>query len=208
MKCLVQVEQGCDQKHRFWAACWRTSGPCPKCERDAALLISREKNHDQYVSKLLELDDQIEAQKLMARDVDDLDAQQAMLERKGKELEEATISTAAKRLAQSRKAKAASANAVREGRYKASLDSNSDASKAWERQKQESGISNEHVDSIMAMIGLESVKTSVLEVKDKVEISIRQGTDLTKERFNALLLGNPGTGKSDQMTSWLYLISW
>jgi hypothetical protein len=45
------------------------------------------------------------------------------------------------------------------------------------------------------MIGLDSVKRSVLDVKDKVEISIRQGADLTKERYNALLLGNPGTGE-------------
>lgn len=44
------------------------------------------------------------------------------------------------------------------------------------------------------MIGLEDVKAQVLRIKAKVETSIRQGTDLKKERLGLVLLGNPGTG--------------
>jgi DNA replication protein DnaC len=48
----------------------------------------------------------------------------------------------------------------------------------------------------MSMIGLESVKSKVLEIKARVETAVRQNTDLKKERLGLVLLGNPGTGKS------------
>jgi DNA replication protein DnaC len=66
----------------------------------------------------------------------------------------------------------------------------------WEHQKEIEGATNEHLDELMAMIGLENVKAAFLEIKAKVDITVRQGTSLTKERFGASLLGNPGTGKT------------
>jgi DNA replication protein DnaC len=63
--------------------------------------------------------------------------------------------------------------------------------------------SNKAIYSIMGMVGLEAVKSTILNIKAKVEVTIRQNTDLKHERFNAALLGNPGTGKNplrpDQM---------
>ena len=56
------------------------------------------------------------------------------------------------------------------------------------------GANNDGIDSIMEMVGLEDVKKQVLEIKAKVDISIRQGASITSERFNVVLLGNPGTG--------------
>lgn len=47
----------------------------------------------------------------------------------------------------------------------------------------------------MEMIGLERVKSQVLEIKASVDLSVRQGTDLKKQRLGLILLGNPGTGK-------------
>lgn len=44
------------------------------------------------------------------------------------------------------------------------------------------------------MTGLEDVKKQVLSIRNKVDTSIRQGTDLKGERFNISMLGNPGTG--------------
>jgi hypothetical protein len=46
----------------------------------------------------------------------------------------------------------------------------------------------------MEMIGLEDVKSQVLRIKAKVDTSVRQDTDLKKERLGLVLLGNPGTG--------------
>lgn len=64
----------------------------------------------------------------------------------------------------------------------------------WQRQKDQENAHNPAIDKIMEMIGLEDVKAQVLRIKAKVETSIRQGTDLKKERLGLVLLGNPGTG--------------
>lgn len=66
----------------------------------------------------------------------------------------------------------------------------------WQRRKGTDGVANPHIDAIMEMIGLEPVKDQVLKIMDKVDVNIRQGTSLAKERFNVVLLGNPGTGKT------------
>lgn len=76
------------------------------------------------------------------------------------------------------------------------LNHNSSSSKTeWQRQKNIENASNPAIDEIMEMIGLEAVKSQVLRIKSKVETSIRQGTDLKKERLGLVLLGNPGTGR-------------
>jgi hypothetical protein len=70
----------------------------------------------------------------------------------------------------------------------------SEAQSAWQRRKDTDGVANPHIDAIMEMIGLEPVKQQVLKIMDKVDVNVRQGTSLAKERFNVVLLGNPGTG--------------
>lgn len=64
----------------------------------------------------------------------------------------------------------------------------------WEREKKIEGARNDAIDSIMDMIGLEAVKAQVLRIKDKIAVTKRQNTSLKGERFNIVLLGNPGTG--------------
>lgn len=65
----------------------------------------------------------------------------------------------------------------------------------WCHQKTFENASNESLDSLMSMVGLESVKQECLRIKAKVDTVIRQGASLNEERFSAALLGNPGTGK-------------
>ena len=48
----------------------------------------------------------------------------------------------------------------------------------------------------MSKIGVENVKEAFLDIKNTVDLTVRQGTSLAKERFGASLLGNPGTGKT------------
>ncbi|KAH6712371.1 NFX1-type zinc finger-containing protein 1 [Leptodontidium sp. MPI-SDFR-AT-0119] len=80
---------------------------------------------------------------------------------------------------------------------KSAVDHNKSASKTeWQRQKDQENAINPAIDSIMEMIGLEEVKSQILRIKAKVETSIRQGTDLKRERLGLVLLGNPGTGKT------------
>ena len=80
---------------------------------------------------------------------------------------------------------------------------NSPSRNEWQRQKDMEGANNDGIDSIMEMVGLEDVKKQVLEIKAKADISIRQGASITSERFNVVLLGNPGTGP---FFLWLYKI--
>jgi hypothetical protein len=78
---------------------------------------------------------------------------------------------------------------------KTAVEHNKSPSKTeWQRQKDQENAQNPAIDKIMEMIGLEDVKAQVLRIKAKVETSIRQGTDLRKERLGLVLLGNPGTG--------------
>lgn len=70
----------------------------------------------------------------------------------------------------------------------------SDTQSDWQHRKDIEGVDNPHIDAIMEMIGLEPVKQQVLTIMDKVDVTVRQGTSLAKERFNIVLLGNPGTG--------------
>ncbi|KAI1495866.1 P-loop containing nucleoside triphosphate hydrolase protein [Biscogniauxia marginata] len=72
----------------------------------------------------------------------------------------------------------------------------SSAEEDWQHQKEYEQASNEALDNLMGMIGLESVKMEFLNIKARVDTSIRQGTSLKDERFGAALLGNPGTGKT------------
>ncbi|EPS44029.1 hypothetical protein H072_1969 [Dactylellina haptotyla CBS 200.50] len=66
----------------------------------------------------------------------------------------------------------------------------------WEWQKEFEGAENEALDSLMDMIGLESVKQEFLGIKAKVDTVVRQNASLNDERFGVALLGNPGTGKT------------
>jgi hypothetical protein len=45
------------------------------------------------------------------------------------------------------------------------------------------------------LLGLEEVKQQFLSIKAKVDTVVRQNVSLKDERFGAVLLGNPGTGK-------------
>lgn len=75
-------------------------------------------------------------------------------------------------------------------------ETTSKAAKEWERMKQVEGSSNSALDELMQMTGLESVKTSFVQMLQKVQTSQRQGIDIQQERLGTVFLGNPGTGKT------------
>jgi SpoVK/Ycf46/Vps4 family AAA+-type ATPase len=72
----------------------------------------------------------------------------------------------------------------------------SEAKAEWAYQKTYHNSQSPEIDVLMDMVGLESVKTKFLEIKQKVDLAIRQNVDLSSERFGTVLLGNPGTGKT------------
>lgn len=70
----------------------------------------------------------------------------------------------------------------------------SPAEQEWNDMKDQ-GEANQALDELMELIGLESVKDEFLSTKTSLELKIRQGVSLNKERLSCSLLGNPGTGK-------------
>lgn len=74
-------------------------------------------------------------------------------------------------------------------------DMKSAPEKEWDRQKRVDGVSNDSIDALMGLTGLEEVKAKILSIKGKVETVMRQGTDMKAERLGIVLLGNPGTGR-------------
>ena len=72
----------------------------------------------------------------------------------------------------------------------------SPAKEDWKRQKKYENAQNNAIDSIMNMIGLEEVKLQILQIKAKIEVSMRQNADMSSDRLNVSFLGNPGTGKA------------
>lgn len=73
----------------------------------------------------------------------------------------------------------------------------SPAKEEWERQKKIENASNDGIDSVMDMVGLEAVKLQILRIKAKIDVSVRQNSDMKEDRLNVAFLGNPGTGTLD-----------
>ena len=84
---------------------------------------------------------------------------------------------------------------------------NSPAKKDWEHQKRTLNSRNGDIDSLMDLIGLEEVKLQILQIKAKIEVSIRQNADISKDRLNISFLGNPGTGELSQSNGFMYSLS-
>jgi hypothetical protein len=66
----------------------------------------------------------------------------------------------------------------------------------WERQKRVENASNNAIDALMKLTGLEQVKEKILDIKAKIETLARQGIDMKMERLGMVMLGNPGTGEN------------
>ncbi|KAJ5771640.1 P-loop containing nucleoside triphosphate hydrolase protein [Penicillium odoratum] len=72
----------------------------------------------------------------------------------------------------------------------------SKAKSDWDYQKSYLNSRSQEIDALIDMVGLESVKSTFLTIKAKVDTAVRQNVDLGRERFGTVLLGNPGTGKT------------
>lgn len=71
----------------------------------------------------------------------------------------------------------------------------SPAREEWNHRKTIEKQSNQQIDELMDMVGLEEVKSKFLAIKHRVDSVVRQGNSLNDERFSAIFLGTPGTVK-------------
>lgn len=207
VRCLAKTETQCSRKHRVLRPCWQIAQRCPKCERDADLQRLRQQKQDEYFARLIAIEDQIAIQRGTVQELQNERSRESTLQNKADELAKAKKSAQSMRDANSKNAARSNSDTQKEnGKTGTAVSSESTtqvpatsgeskAAQQWQHEKDEFCVEDEHVDTIMGLVGLESVKEQVLAAKRKVDTSVRQGASLSKERFNVLLLGNPGTGE-------------
>ena len=189
-------------------------------EADAQLDHLRQQKQADYASRLAETQDKIDRSRREVQEQNEDEERDAVLRQRQKDLDNTLRHT--ERSKKEMHAKQATANPqipgnfeqgantqgtgradVRNNSTTSPLEAGNDAPEVssaalddWEYQKNFEGATNEHLDELMAMIGLENVKEAFLEIKAKVDLTVRQGISLAKERLGASFLGNPGTGKT------------
>ncbi|KAG1740695.1 P-loop containing nucleoside triphosphate hydrolase protein [Suillus occidentalis] len=210
-KCAVGVHKVSWKCHQGPRA---TCTPCEKDAeriqkqllRDAELQQRRDAKQAAHDTQMAEMDARLKAEVEIIADVNTDKQREAMLKQKEREIQEAKV-RAQKAAGSSKDGNAnpskptaspsqqssepSSAPSQPPGSHKSSA-----ARDDWESQKKLLGEQNDAIDSIMAMTGLEGVKSQVLQTKEKLDLMKRQGIPANKERLNLALLGNPGTGKT------------
>ena len=194
-------------------------------QRDHKLDQQRQAKQRAYAARLIEIEDEIEHQKRILKDQDEERDRQHALEQKKQDLRNLQAKAKQPTQASSSpkpenktsntismpqsdpsvpKATTATSSGATANSKPSMPDQNesqpdwdkSEARDDWEWQKKFEGAENEALDSLVSMIGLESVKQQFLAIKAKVDTVVRQNVSLKGERFGAALLGNPGTGKT------------
>ncbi|RFU29072.1 hypothetical protein B7463_g7259, partial [Scytalidium lignicola] len=222
IQCQRIIEDVCPKGHKTKWKCWQQRSPCRKCEAEAAMReaqrerdykldLQRQAKEKEYAAKLAEIDDEIAHERRLQKNYADDQNRDRILEQRKKDLADVRemVSRAAKNVAAETitspvtgKMEAKSpAEAQMTSSNEPSLQDTSDpptseAEQEWNYQKVHEGAANEHLDALMAMIGLESVKLKFLDIKTKIDTCIRQNASLNTEHFGVALLGNPGTGKT------------
>lgn len=208
VRCETLVDRVCDRGHQSRVHCSDLQERCDKCceedreirrqaERDLKLEADRRERQQKYKAELQIVDDEIAHNKRIIQYDNEAEAERKKLaERRDalKALKDTTqrAEEAKKKATLEKNSKTASA----EDSPPDQVWPPSDARDEWESLKQTTGVQNQSLDEIMAMIGLEEVKQEFLDIKARVDMATRQGVALTSERFGCVLLGNPGTGKT------------
>ena len=191
-------------------------------QRDHALDQQRQAHERLYAQKLAEVDDEIAHERRLQREGQDQLSRERILQQRKKDLADAKIATEKgksvestdpgkknscddivrnnKALKEKKSVLPDSAN-LEQHEQKHEQTEPSEARQEWEYQKLFENADNEHLDSLMNMIGLESVKQQVMTIKTKIDTCIRQRVNVKDERFGAVLLGNPGTGMTHLSTA-------
>lgn len=204
------MDKTCDRQHKRRIKCNKKDEVCSKCNdedreqekrirRDLKLELERDRRQAAYNQELTEIQDEINHQRRLMKDMTEREAEKETLKQQKQQLKDLKETTS--RMAEIKKAQTAASvkppQKTKETPKQNDLSSFSDGAQAeWEYYKQFEGARNDSLDKLMDMIGLEEVKQTFLDIKGKVDTKVRQNVPLTSERFNCSLLGNPGTGES------------
>jgi len=224
MKCTHIVTDTCSVGHKMSWKCWsQRPTVCRTCHDKAKREEERQrKEHQRLVAEALssqehnarmaELDAQIEDEMQHMKDLGLRDDRDRAHKQKTIDLQKAK--EAAKNAKRNQKvppAQSVNVDAPNEevtssprskpdatkGSSAASLHvKDSLAAQDWKGMKAVEGVTNNAIDELMQMTGLETVKAWFVQILQKLQTARRQGTDVKQERLGTVLLGNPGTGKT------------
>ncbi|KAI9652701.1 MAG: hypothetical protein M1829_001484 [Trizodia sp. TS-e1964] len=206
MECQALVQFVCSQKHRSLRPCSKSQAACAICadedqqkekirKRNEQLDAKRDARRASYAFQLAENQAEIDHHKRILQDYREAEDSARALEQKKQDL--ANLKVTANNV-KNQKRSSTKSQATPPPRNKAAVENEeawSSAKKQWEHFKRYESASNEALDNLMNMIGLEDVKDKFLAIKMEVETAVRQGLDMSNKRFGASLLGNPGTGE-------------
>jgi len=189
-------------------------------QRDHKLDQEREAKQQAYLARLVDIEDKIEHEKRLLKNRAEAAEQDAAIAQKEKDLENfkrrvaEPVGNTHSPLIPTQKSNPNGAAPGQQNAVSKPLNTSgsqvkptnkdmilpneeqSDAKDDWEHQKKMDRAQSTTLDSLISMIGLESVKEQFLGIKSKIDTLVRQGVPLSGERFGAALLGNPGTGKT------------
>jgi len=219
MGCHQIVKKTCDRGHSTKVVCTERQKSCGTCkkinddarrrlQRNIDLEKARQAKQAQYERELQKIQDDLDHEKRLLNDAQAQEQHKTTLAQQQAELKSLQArrkrAEAQKLAAEEAKAAAGSATTTAADPKKTPLTKSrngplgepQNAAERWEQMKEHDHVEIPAVDSLMEMIGLESVKEIFLSIVDRVDTAIRQEVSLSEERFSCTLLGNPGTGKA------------
>ncbi|KAF1730682.1 NFX1-type zinc finger-containing protein 1 [Beauveria bassiana] len=212
--CHQTLTKKCDKLHEYKVPCGDCNARCRICiqeeadikrrtKRDFELEKDRLAKQSKYRQELQDIQDEIQHLKRQDRYQRETEDQTRALEQQRADL--AALKKAKERQWPLKKMQQAAKAPTSKGESKSSEKAagkdavasaeSGGARYEWECLKRDEFASNDVLDTLMGMIGLESVKMAFLGIKSTVDTAIRQGVPTENERFGCSPLGNPGTGK-------------
>ncbi|KAI6264472.1 hypothetical protein MCOR28_011007 [Pyricularia oryzae] len=210
--CTQLVEEICARQHKRRIPCGKRKSTCEKCleedleaerraKRDLDLERSRRNRQSEYRQQLQDIQDQVAHERRVMQELLDEKKDREELEKKAESLQQLRKSVKQARENWAAVQSAASSGSAKEasgGSEPVSFanDSPSQTRDDWEYLKNTEGAQSPPLDELMGMIGLEKVKQAFMDIKNRVDTNVRQNVSLQKQRYSAVMLGNPGTGKT------------
>ncbi|KAL0932639.1 AAA family ATPase [Colletotrichum truncatum] len=208
--CHERIKKTCERGHQYNVPCSDQNAACKLCrkedednrrriQRDLQMEKERMLAQQRYAQELQSIEDETDHFKRRLKYIQEEENEKMKLEQAHANLRSTQetynrAETMKATLEASKKAAAASAESDQP--RASSPFAPGSAQEEWANLKKLSGASSNALDTLMNMIGLESVKEEFLSIKSKVDTAVRQGIKLSDERFGCTLLGNPGTGKT------------
>lgn len=226
MECQRVIKWNCSRGHSLTTACFKNNGTCRFCteeeerkekqrQRNLRLDIARAEKQKKYERVLTSLQDEIEEERRRKNDEHEETERQRVINRTRAELIKlrssdsppperngsSTSSPTSPRSPNDTSSEGGTPVSGNNSPNEANKPkaSPSPAQQDWDYQKKFERAQSDEIDTLMGMIGLENVKSEFLTIKAQVDTAIRQGVDLSNERFGTVLVGNPGTGRFDSI---------